>query len=174
MRRLVMIVSLAFLVSATTVGAATGRDLLTHFFNETFGNFAEELGQAREQNKKGVLVFYEMDECPFCHYMKQNVLNQPAVQEYYREHFLNFMVDIGGGIEVTDFSGKLTTQKELAKTARVRATPVIAFYDLEGKEVFRHTGRTSGTDEFMLIGKFVAEGAYKTQKFTNYKRAHLK
>lgn len=174
MRRLLMVLCLFSLLPVTAATAATGRDPLTFFFNETFGNFAEELAQAGDQGKKGVLVFYEMDECPFCHFMKQNVLNQPAVQDYYREHFLNFMVDIGGDIEITDFAGKQTTQKDFAKVARVRATPVIAFYDLSGKEVFRHTGRTSGVDEFLLMGKFIAEGMYKTQKFTVYKREHLK
>jgi thioredoxin-related protein len=174
MRRLFMILCLLSLLPLASASAATGRDPLAHFFNETFGNLAEELEQAREGEKKGVLVFYEMDECPFCHFMKQNVLSQPEVQAYYREHFLNFMVDIEGDIEMTDFSGSPTTQKDFAKAARVRATPVIAFYDLEGKEVFRHTGRTSGVDEFMLMGKFIAEGLYKSQKFTNYKRQQLK
>lgn len=174
MRRLLMVLCLVLLLPATAATAATGRDPLTHFFNETFGNFSEELEQAREQGKKGVLVFYEMDECPFCHFMKQNVLNQPVVQDYYREQFLNLIVDIEGDIEITDFSGQTTTQKDFAKVARVRATPVIAFYDLDGKEVFRHTGRTSGIDEFMLMGKFVADGMYKNQKFTVYKREQLK
>lgn len=173
MWRLFTALCLLSLLPVATAIAAPGRDPLVHFFNESFGNFAEELQQAREDGKKGILVFYEMDECPFCHFMKQNVLNQPAVQDFYREHFLNLVVDIGGDIEIMDFTGNPTTQKEFAKTARVRATPVIAFYDLEGKEVFRHTGRTSGVEEFMLMGKFIAEGAYLKQKFTNYKREHL-
>ena len=105
MRRLFLILCLMSVLPVVTATAAVGRDPLAHFFNESFGNYAEELEQAREQGKQGVLVFYEMDECPFCHYMKQNVLSQPVVQEYYREHFLNFMVDIGGDIEVADFSG---------------------------------------------------------------------
>lgn len=174
MRNLLMVFCLVLLLPATAATAAAGRDPLAHFFNETFGNFSEELEQAREQGKKGVLVFYEMDECPFCHFMKQNVLSQPVVQDYYRAQFLNFIVDIEGDIEITDFSGQTTTQKDFAKAARVRATPVIAFYDLNGKEIFRHTGRTSGIDEFMLMGKFVADGMYKNQKFTVYKREQLK
>lgn len=154
--------------------AAGGRDPLSHFFNETFGDFAEEMAEARSSGKQGILLFYEMDECPFCQYMKENVLNQPEVQDFYRGHFRNFMVDIDGDLEITDFTGTETTQKEFAKRARVRATPVIAFYDLEGKEIFRHTGRTSGVEEFFLMGQFVAEGLYKDQKFNLYKRQHLK
>lgn len=147
------------------------RDPYTYFFNETFGDFSEELANAREQGKQGVMIFFEMDECPFCHWMKQNVLNRPAVQEYYREHFLLFSVDIEGDIEITNFKGVSMTQKDFAfKENRVRATPVIAFFDLEGKQTHRHTGRTSDIDEFMLMGKFVAEGHYKKTRFTRFKR----
>lgn len=174
MRRILLAFALLCLLGTEAASAAAGRDPYSHFFNETFGNFTEELQLAREQGKQGVLVFFEMDECPFCHFMKQNVLNQPPVQEYFREHFLNFVVDIEGDVEITDFAGAHTTQKAFAKETRVRATPVIAFYDLDGKEIFRHTGRTSGMDEFLLMGKFVAEGIYKNERFMKYKREHLK
>ncbi len=161
------------LFSVNVVGAESPRDPYTYFFNETFGDFSEELANAREQGKQGVMIFFEMDECPFCHWMKQNVLNQPAVQEYYREHFLLFPVDIEGDVQITDFAGKSMSQKDFAfKENRVRATPVIAFFDLDGKQVHRHTGRTSDVEEFMLMGKFVAEGHYKETRFTRFKREH--
>lgn len=147
------------------------RDPYTYFFNETFGDFSEELANAREQGKQGVMIFFEMDECPFCHWMKQNVLNAPTVQAYYREHFLLFPVDIEGDVEITNFAGVAMPQKDFAfKENRVRATPVIAFFDLEGKPIHRHTGRTADVEEFMLMGKFVAEGHYKNSRFTRFKR----
>src|SRR5512139_939121 len=90
--------------------AAEVRDHYKHFFNESFGNFAEEAATAKSEGKRGVLVFFEMDECPFCHYMKTNVLNRPEVQEYYRQNFLNFSVDIEGDVEITNFQGKAMTQ----------------------------------------------------------------
>lgn len=156
-------------------GAAEVRDPYKHFFNENFGNFAEEAVTAKSEGKHGVLIFFEMDECPFCHYMKTNVLNRPEVQEYYRQNFLNFTVDIEGDVEITNFQGKAMTQKDFAfKENRVRATPVIVFFDLQGKEVFRHTGRTSGVEEFMLMGRYVSEGAYKQMPFTKYKRNQKK
>lgn len=151
--------------------AEAPRDPYTYFFNETFGDLSEELATAREQGKQGVMIFFEMDECPFCHWMKKNVLNQPAVQQYYREHFLQFPVDIEGDVEMTNFSGKTMPQKDFAfKEHRVRATPVIAFFDLDGNVVHRHTGRTSSVDEFLIMGRYVAEGHYKTTRFTKFKR----
>lgn len=164
---LLVILSLAALQS---YAAEAPRDPSTYFFNETFGDFSEELANAKAQGKQGVMLFFEMDECPFCHWMKVNVLNQPEVQKYYREHFLMFPVDIEGDVEITDFAGKTTTQKNFAVKNRVRATPVIAFFDLNGKLVHRHTGRTADVQEFMLMGRYVAEGKYKQMRFTKFKR----
>lgn len=163
------------LLATATVAAEGTRDPSTYFFNETFGDFSEELQNARDENKKGIMIFFEMDECPFCHWMKTNVLNRPDVQAYYRKNFLMFPLDIEGDIQITDFNGKTMSQKDFAfKEFRVRATPMIAFFDLDGKLIHRHTGRTSDAAEFMLMGRFVAEGKYKETKFARYKRAQRK
>ncbi len=159
------------LLSINAMAAESARDPYTYFFNETFGDFSEELANAREQGKKGVMIFFEMDECPFCHWMKQNVLNVPTVQDYYRENFLLFTVDIEGDVEISNFAGVSMPQKDFAfKENRVRATPVIAFFDLEGKQIHRHTGRTADIEEFVLMGRFVAEGHYEKTRFTRFKR----
>jgi len=152
---------------------AAGRDPGTYFFNDTFGNFHEELKTAREQGKQGIMVFFEMKECPFCHWMKRNVLNRPDVQAYYRKHFLLFPLDIEGDVEVTDFHGRTVKEKAMAfKEYRVRATPVIAFFNLDGKLIFRYTGRTSTAKEFLLMGHYVADGAYRKMPFIKYKLQH--
>lgn len=169
MRRLL----LAVLVFACTAvqAAGTGRDPYQYFFHETFGDFSEELETARQQGKQGILLFFEMDECPFCHWMKENVLNQPEVQAYFRENFLSFPVDIEGDVEITTFDGEPMPQKDFAfKVNRVRATPVFVFYDLDGKPVHRYTGRTRDTEEFMLMGRYVAEGHHANTPFTRFKR----
>jgi len=159
----------------TTQVQAAPRDPYKFFFNETWGDFKEELANAKEQGKKGILIFFEMDECPFCHYMKKNVLNQPKAQEYYRKHFLNFSVDIEGDVEMVNLKGKSTRQKDFAfKEFRVRATPVIMIVDLDGKVIHRHTGKTSGVEEFMLMGKYIVDGDYQKTSFTRYKRKHKK
>lgn len=162
------------LLVAGSAGAA-GRDPYVHFFSENWGDFSEELQRARDEGKKGILFFFEMDECPFCHRMKNTVLNQPEVQDYYREHFLCFSIDVEGDLEMVDFEGNTYTQKEYAsRINRVRATPVFAFYDLEGKRVTRYTGATSGVQEFLLLGEYVANAVYREMPFTRYKRQQSK
>lgn len=145
------------------------------FFDETFGDFSEELKHAQAQGKAGVFIFFEMDECPFCHRMKTTVLNQQRVIEYYKKNFLQFSVDIEGDVEMTDFQGNAMPMKDFAfKQHRVRATPVLAFFDLQGKLVAKYTGATADADEFLLLGEYVVSGAYKNSNFTSYKREHRK
>ena len=162
---------LVLMVFVSVLQAASPKDPYDYFFQQSLGDFSEELAIAKEEGKKAVMLFFEQDECPFCHYMKNTVLNQPEVQSYFRKHFALFPIDIEGDIEMTDFSGKQMRMKDFAfKLNRVRATPVIAFYDLEGKRIVRYIGKTSGVEEFMQLGRFVAEGKYKTMRFTKYKR----
>jgi thioredoxin-related protein len=167
-RRFVLAASLCFLSAAVLAGA---RDPEQYFFDQTFGDFSEELTHAREQGKVGILLMFEMDECPFCHRMKTTVLNQPEIQDYFKEHFLIFPVDIEGDVEITDFSGESVSQKDFAlKQFRVRATPVFGFFDLDGKLVARYTGATRNAEEFRWLGEYVVEAAYIRTSFTRYKR----
>ncbi len=162
---------LAACLALTSADAAAPRDPYEYFFHETFGDFSEELERAREEGKRGVMLFFEMDECPFCHRMKQTVLNQPEVQDYYRERFLLFSVDVEGDLEIADFAGEPVTQKEFAlQRHRVRATPVFAFFDLDGRVVARYTGAASGPQEFIWLGEYVADGHYSKSRFTRFKR----
>lgn len=164
---------LGLLILMLGLGAARAetRDPQRHFFDQTLGDFREELATARGQGKKGILLMFEMDDCPFCHRMKTTVLNRVDVQDYYRTHFLIFPLDIEGAVEITDFKGQTLRQKDFAlKQYRVRATPVFAFFDLEGNLIARYTGATKDAQEFLTLGEYVVSGAYKEGDFGRYRR----
>ena len=170
-RWIFLLAALAMYAAISPAHAAAGRDPGTYFFDQTLGNFHDELATARTEGKKGIMLFFEQAECPFCHYMKQNVLNQPEVQAYYKKNFLIFSVDINGDVDLTDFSGKVMSQKDFAfKENRVRATPVIAFYNLDGRQVVKYIGPTNGVKELMLLGQYAADGVYRKTTFIKYKR----
>jgi thioredoxin-related protein len=76
-------------------------------------------------------------------------------------------------VEIADFQGQAMPMKDFAfKQYRVRATPVFQFFDLQGKPIkrARFTGATNDTGEFMLLGRYVVDEAYKENSFTRYKR----
>ena len=157
--------------------ASTPRDPYQYFFEQNLGDLTEELETAKDEGKKGVFLFFEMDECPFCHRMKKTVLNQPEIQDYFKQNFHSLAIDIEGDVEIVDFGGNETTQKGFSSKNRVRATPVMAFYDLEGNQVVKFTGATSGSEEFKWLAEYYLQGIYKMKdkngrniRFSKYKR----
>jgi thioredoxin-related protein len=175
MRATILVLFLSIFAWGLSASAAATRDPGEHFFDQTLGDFSEELELAREQGKAGILIMFEMDECPFCHRMKITVLNRVEIQDYFKAHFLIFPLDIEGDVEITDFAGEQVKEKDFAfKQFRVRATPVFAFFDLDGKLVARYTGATRNAEEFRWLGEYVVEGADKKTSFTRYKRERRK
>ncbi|QKI89457.1 thioredoxin family protein [Thiomicrorhabdus xiamenensis] len=145
------------------------------FFDESFGNYQEDLVTAEEDGKKGVFMFFYMDECPFCHRMRTTIMQEPDVIKLYRDNFLTFMHDIEGSNEVVDFMGNHMTAQELAeKVFRVRATPVMIIFGLDGKPIVRYTGPTRTKEEFKWLAEYVLDGSYQKQSFTAYKRERKK
>lgn len=157
-------------LACTLPALAEVRDPEVHFFQPKLGDLHGDLATAREEGKLGVLLMFEMDDCPFCQRMRATVLNRAEVQDYFRRHFLIYSIDVKGDVPITDFQGRDTTEKAFALAQRARATPVFVFYDLEGQPITRFTGATQTVEEFMLLGRYVVEGAYKSMPFNVYKR----
>ncbi len=139
------------------------------FFVSSFGDMQEEMENAQENNKKGVFIFFTLDSCPWCQKMHKEILPDPRIIKYFSKHFVNIEVNIEGNNEMVDFNGDEIEQKKFALRYKVWATPVLAFFNLEGKEIVRRTG-PANFDDFMLLAKFVATEAYKTTNFVKYKR----
>ncbi len=159
----------ALLLSSTV--SAELRDPGEHFFESTFGDYSEELEIAQEEGKKGIFLFFEEDDCPFCARMKATILNQSEVQDFYRNHFKIYRINIKGEVEITDFAGESMLEKDFAeKRNKVRATPLMAFYNLDGQMVVRYTGAASSIKEFLMLAQYTVDEEYRKQSFSRYKR----
>ncbi len=152
--------------------AETLRDPGLHFFEDTFGDMQEELQLTDEEGKTGLLIMFETDECPWCVRMKQTVLNRVKVQDYYKANFRSLTLNAESSNTLVDFDGNETTEADFAlKLLRVRATPVFAFFAPSGALLTKFTGTTKNVQDFLLLGKFVVEGHYASQRFSQYRRA---
>jgi len=160
-----------WLAFASAPVLAEVRDPMQFFFHSSFGSLPEEAATAKQEGQIGILIMFEAEDCPWCAKMKANVLNQSAIQDFYRKHFRVLTMDINGDVPMTDFAGTEMPQKDFAfKHNRVRATPVFAFFDLDGKLMTRYTGATRDAEEFLWLGEFVVNGDWKTTTFPAYKR----
>ena len=156
------------------LAGASGRDPYTHFFNPHTDDLKVELADAKKASKKALFLMFEQEGCPGCNHMKQHVLSRPDVQKFYRDQFLNFAIDIYSAVPLNDFTGRNQTEKNYAESMKVKGTPTLVFVDLEGKEIVRILGVVQEADEFLLLGEFVASGAYKSRKFAEYKQEQLR
>ena len=175
-KRFGTIVALVAMLLAFPIALPAAETILTpdvSFFEETFGDMPEELAMVTEEEKKALLIMFETDDCPWCMRMKQTVLNRQRVQDYFKEHFRIIAVNAEGGAPIVDFEGNDTSETRFALSLlRVRATPVFAFFDADGKLLTKYTGTTKNADDFMLLGEFVVGEHYKESKFSKYRRAH--
>jgi len=172
--RLPKLFVIAWMLFAWPAAAAETRDPHTYFFNANTGDLKAELADAKSAGRKALFLFFEQEGCPGCIHMNSHVLNRPEVQKFYRAHFMNFSVDIHGAVPITDFAGRALVEKSYAQAQKVKGTPTLAFYDLDGKEVVRILGAVRDAEEFLLLGEFVASGAYRTRKFAEYKQELLR
>lgn len=170
----VLLLSAAMAFQASALEAAETRDPEQHFFNPNTGDLKAEIADARSNGKKAILLMFEQEGCPGCIYMKRNVLNRVDVQKFYREKFLNFSVDIFGAVPIKDFAGRDFTEKNYAQSLNVTGTPTFAFYDLQGNEIMRIVGPIKDAAEFLLLGEFIASGAYRSSRFAEYKQSQRK
>jgi len=167
LKRLFPLLLLFFAAGAS----AETRNPDAYFFDQTFGDFKAELDNARKDGKKGALVMFELADCPYCHAMREHVLSQSEVQDYYRKHFVIFTIDAKGDTALVDFSGKATIEKHFADQYQIKFTPLFQFFDLNGKPTARFTGiAKGGVKEFLALGRYVVEAAYENGSFDKYKR----
>jgi len=163
--------TLVLLLLLMPVSAGQTRDPASYFFHDSFNDLREEGEIARQEGKVGVLVMFETDDCPWCRRMKETVLNQVEVQDYFRAHFQVIAINAEGDALVTGFDGEEVPETEFAlKHNRVRATPVFAFFDPTGNILTRYTGATKDSQEFLWLGEYVVEAHFRTQRFSRYKR----
>lgn len=179
-----LFLAIMLLGGSLSVFADAPRDPDEYFFHQSFGNLEEELETAREDEKKAVFVFFEMDECRWCKKMKETILNQPDVQDWYRAHFLNLVINVEGDVDMIDFQGEELSEKrfainstaknerDLARDEYKKPTPYFVFFDLQGQRLASLAGIVKNKQEFLQLGQYVIDGEYQNMSFSKYKRTH--
>ena len=146
------------------------RDPDEYFFTQTFGDLREEAATAREAGKQGMLLFFEADTCRYCQRMRNTVLSDPGVQDWFAGRFVSIAVDIHGDVELTDFDGIALPSKVFSDHRKVFLTPVVSFIDLDGIEIYRHVGMIKTPEEMILLGKYVEGKHYYDTEYRVFAR----
>lgn len=168
---MIRILALLLAFAAASVQAAENWD---RFFEPSFGDLRAEAADAKKEGKLGLVVMYHFEECPACARMKREVLSRPEVQAHYRKIYRAIAIDTRGAQQITGFDGKAMPENQYARAIGVRATPSFQFYSADGALLITHAGAIYDPAEFMLLGEYVARGAYRSSSFTAYKQSRKK
>jgi len=103
------------------------------WFAITFRDIGEDMAAAKEQGKRLVMIF-EQRGCIYCREVHENVLSDPKIQEYLKEHFMVVQYNIYGDEEVLDLDGEALTEKTAARKWGLLFTPTIMFMPVDPVE----------------------------------------
>lgn len=107
--------------------------------------WAEVLSKAQSAHKLVFLDAYT-SWCGPCKWMAKTAFTDPAVADYFNDHFVNVTIDMEKGEGI-----------ELAKQYTITAYPTLLFLDGTGKMVHLAVGARSAAD-LLQLGKDVIEG----------------
>ena len=171
MNRLLRTLLIAAVAACAPMSASAERADPEAFYQiPAFGDFQTNLQKALDEGKKGILVYFHQDQCPFCKQMENQVFTQAIVHEFFHKYFDVYKVNIKGNADFVDVDGDSVSQVKFAVQNRARATPTLIIFGEGGKELVRFISNPS-LEEMLALGKYVVDGAYKDgTDFFNYKR----
>ncbi|GMR19793.1 MAG: hypothetical protein BMS9Abin36_0388 [Gammaproteobacteria bacterium] len=137
------------------------------WFKLSFLDLKDDLNDAREAGKKGLIVIFAQKYCPYCKAHYKNNWTRGKNYETTRKYFEVISIDVQGDRPVTGLDGKITSEKEYATKLNALFTPTFFFYDLEGKITLRFTGYYPPA-KFSSALQYVISNQYKNQDFRAY------
>lgn len=137
------------------------------WFKLSFLDLREDLGDAIAGGKRGLMVYFEQENCGYCKALLEINLAQPEIARYARTHFDVVAIDIWGDREVTDMAGRTLSERQYAVRERTNFTPSIIFYDASGIEVFRLRGYYPPYT-FRAALEFIADRHHERESFRDY------
>ena len=112
---------------------------LPEWFKPSFLDFRQDVAEARKQGKQ-VMVFFHLDNCPYCARMLKDNFTSGANHDFIRKHFEVIAVNVRGSLETRWVNGEAYTERGLTAQLGVRGTPTLVFLDADGKNVLQLAG----------------------------------
>lgn len=140
---------------------------LPDWFKLSFLELETDIEEAKEQKKKGLIIYFGQKYCAYCKAHLERNWEQKDIVNYTQKHFDVIGINIKGQRPVVDLDGKTYTEKEFAALKNTNFTPSILFLDTKGNEVLRLRGYRPPY-QFRAALEYVADEHYKKETFANY------
>lgn len=108
--------------------------------NISFLVLKEDLKEALDKGKKGLVIIFEQQGCGSCKRLHEVNFQDKGVVDYITRHFDVLIMNMYGDNEVTDFDGNTMSEARFNEQMRVNFSPTTVFIGSDGKEIFRVPG----------------------------------
>jgi len=90
------------------------KEMIQHpdWFKESFLDLPEDLAEAIQNGKKGIIVYFGQKRCPYCRQLMEVNFKQPDIVKYTRDNFDVIAIDIWSPEEVTTPDGQTMSQRD--------------------------------------------------------------
>jgi len=137
------------------------------WFKLSFMDLQDDLADARDGGKTGLMLFFDSDGCAYCRAFLEHTFNDPGLQAGVREKFDVIGLDMFGDIEITDFSGHRLTMKDFALREGVTMSPTVIFYGTDGTRLLRTVGYHPPA-RFRVLLDYLVGGHFATESLRAY------
>ena len=137
------------------------------WFKQSFLDLREDVTEAKQSAKAGIIVFFGQPHCAYCNALITNDFGDAAIAQYTQKHFDVIALDIYGNRSITDVTGADLSERDYAIKLKAELTPTLDFYDTSNNLVFRLRGYYP-PEKFNSALHYVVEKHYLTQRFRDY------
>ncbi|MDQ1363576.1 MAG: Thioredoxin [Pseudomonadota bacterium] len=140
---------------------------LPDWFKLSFLDLRDSLMEASQSGKRGLIVYFHRHDCAYCDAQIKVNWNSEDIIQYTRKNFDVIAIDVRGQRNVTDFNGRIYTEKEYAVLMKTDFTPSLLIYNTQGKLAL-HLPGFRPPYQFRAALEYAADKHYQRESFANY------
>jgi protein SCO1/2 len=152
------------LLALWAVVLATALPAQAALFERSSGDLRADAKAATAAGKQ-LAVFLSLPDCAGCLEMERTVFRDARLEAAFARRFHGVRLDIADATEIIDPTGQSVAPAEFARRLRIVGTPSLAFFDGDGKPLYRHTG-TLDAHGFGKLINYAAHAEYEQRPFT--------
>ncbi|MEA3278714.1 MAG: thioredoxin fold domain-containing protein [Pseudomonadota bacterium] len=137
------------------------------WFKESFLDLGEDLDEALQNGKSGLIVYFGQAHCAYCKAIMEENLSKPDLVEYVVRHFDVVGLNIHDVEELTAPDGETMTVKEYSIREKAHFTPTLIFFGKDRQKALTLRGFYPAY-EMRAALEYVADGHYQSTSFRDY------
>ena len=141
--------------------------VLPNWFKLSFLEISDDIKEAKEKKKKGLIIYFGQKFCPYCKAHMEKNWGQKDIIQYTQKNFDVIAINVKGQRPVVAANEKTYTEKTFSALKKTNFTPSILFYNTQGQEILRLRGYRPPY-QFRAALEYVADEHYKKESFRNY------